>query len=114
MIYVKYLEKGVPVEASPVLVKWLDAQACAGWETIENETADGCPLCTTLGFLVYRDEDHIVVASTIEGENMNTGMKIPVGMIKSITTINIGEIDGKETDTTRLSNGKGQTLPFEF
>ncbi len=72
-------------------VVWHDALTTFGWE--DNEEADtNEELVTTIGFIVARGENTIIVASTIDkehGNQNNSRIKIPVGMIKTIKEVNV-------------------------
>jgi len=72
-------------------VVWHDALTTYGWE--DNEEADtNEELMTTIGFIVARGENTIIIASTIDndgGKMNNSRIKIPVGMIKTIKEVNV-------------------------
>lgn len=70
-----------------VEVFWLDAETSYGWEEIKETDLDPA-LCVTVGFLISFDKYHIVVASTYAHSSCNSRIKIPVGMIQTITELN--------------------------
>jgi len=74
-----------------VIVEWHDAATGHGWETIEEvDTKE--ELMITVGFVVGKGENTIVIASSIDKEQhgqSNSRIKIPLGMIKSIKELNI-------------------------
>lgn len=75
-----------------VLVEWVDAEEKgeSGWNDIKEMLAYAkkpCPVMRSVGFEVYRDEDHIALLSTIGPDECSTLEKIPLGFIKSITPL---------------------------
>ena len=69
-----------------VMVEWLDAETTYGWESDDEVNSDPAP-AITVGFLVKRTEDLIVIASTIDsthGTTNNSRIKIPIGMVVGI------------------------------
>ncbi len=71
-----------------VQIVWHDASTTYGWEA-HDEVDVGEELCTTIGFLIARGPETIVVASSIDDTNNNSRIKIPVGMVKTINEVNI-------------------------
>lgn len=68
-----------------VRVLWSDACAISAWTKIGDAvTPDPC---TTEGRLVEETPDHIIVASTISGDEYNAAMKLKRSWIDSITEI---------------------------
>jgi hypothetical protein len=72
-----------PVPYPVVEVVWNDASTDVGWDKVKKPKEE---LVLTLGFLVWNDDDHIVVASSICNDEYNTNcrIQIPIGMIKHI------------------------------
>ena len=66
-----------------VQILWHDACTTYGWEA-HDEVDLNEELCTTIGFLIARGPETIVIASSIDDTNNNSRIKIPVGMIKTI------------------------------
>ncbi len=71
-----------------VQVIWHDACTTYGWEA-HDEVDVNEELCTTIGFLVARGPETIVVASSIDLTNNNARIKIPVGMVKTINELQV-------------------------
>lgn len=71
-----------------VCIEWVDAEAsAAGWSEDDPEAAP--QILRTYGLLVRKDKNFVVHASTYDsalGRWSERG-KIPVGMVKRITTI---------------------------
>lgn len=71
-----------------VCIEWVDAEAAeAGWSEDDPETAP--QILRTYGLLVRKDKNFVVHASTYDpvlGRWSERG-KIPVGMVRRITTI---------------------------
>ena len=75
-----------------VLVEWIDAEEKgeAGWNDMKEMlryAKKPCPVMRSVGFEVYRGEDHIALLSTLGSEECSTCEKIPLGFIKSITPL---------------------------
>ena len=75
-----------------VEVIWLDAEEHGeiGWNDIKAQlryAKKPCPQMRTVGYEVYRDEDHISLLSSISVKDSSTVEKIPMAFIKSITTL---------------------------
>jgi hypothetical protein len=74
-----------------VHIKWQDAAAAGGWHdkeelasTLETEPS----LCETVGLLVERKNKEKVTVIQTFGSNQVTGIfEIPIGCIKSVTTL---------------------------
>ena len=47
-----------------VYIEWLDACASAGWNSIADIKSSGLAKMKSIGFLVYRDSDFVVVSSS--------------------------------------------------
>ena len=47
-----------------VYIEWLDACASAGWNSIADIKSAGLAKMKSIGFLVYRDSDLVVVSSS--------------------------------------------------
>tara|TARA_Y100000310_G_scaffold264069_1_gene274597 strand:+ start:1533 stop:1811 length:279 start_codon:yes stop_codon:yes gene_type:complete len=72
-----------------VEVLWIDAEEHGeiGWNVLKEQLAYAkkpCPIMKTVGFEVYRDNDHISLLSTIGDKECSTVEKIPISFIKSI------------------------------
>lgn len=65
---------------------WFDAETTHGWETDEEVNSENVPIIT-VGFLIKKTEDLIVIASSIDketGNQSNGRIKVPIGMVQSI------------------------------
>ena len=72
-----------------VEVLWINAEehGDTGWNNLKAQLAYAkkpCPIMKTVGFEVYRDNDHISLLSTIGDKECSTVEKIPISFIKSI------------------------------
>ncbi|MBC8442862.1 MAG: hypothetical protein H8D80_01595 [Proteobacteria bacterium] len=75
-----------------VEVVWIDAEEHGeiGWNDIKAQlryAKKPCPQMKTVGYEVYRDEDHISLLSSISVKDSSTVEKIPMAFIKTITTL---------------------------
>lgn len=74
-----------------VEVVWHDACTDSGWET-HDKTNITEELMITIGFLVARSENVVIIASSLDQEShlmSNSRIKIPVGMIKTIRELSV-------------------------
>ena len=72
-----------------VEVIWIDAEEFGdtGWNDMKEMlrySKKPCPDMRSVGYLVYKDDDHISLLSTIGNKECSTVEKIPVAFIKSI------------------------------
>ena len=72
-----------------VEVIWIDAEEFGdtGWNDMKEMlryAKKPCPDMRSVGYLVYKDDDHISLLSTIGNKECSTVEKIPVAFIKSI------------------------------
>ena len=75
-----------------VEVIWRDAEEHGeiGWNNTKEQLAYAkkpCPDMRSVGYLVYRDDDHISLLSTLGVKECSTVEKIPVAFIKSIEVL---------------------------
>lgn len=81
------------VESVPIIeVVWIDAEehGDTGWNDLKDllkKAKKPCPVMNTVGYEVYRDDDHISLLSTIGPDECSTLEKIPMGFIRSITVL---------------------------
>lgn len=68
-----------------VRVTWWDALAVACWQKTSEPMA--AQVCTTVGFLVAEDADHVMVAATVSDDECVAAMQIPRAMIRSMNEI---------------------------
>jgi len=74
-----------------VEVLWHDAVTSFGWEEKEDVAIDE-EICVTIGFLIKKGDNVVVVSSTIDsvnGNQSNSRIKIPIEMIKSMREVTI-------------------------
>jgi hypothetical protein len=97
-----------------VEVVWRDAEEHGdiGWNTLKDQLAYAkkpCPIMKSVGYEVYRDDDHISLLSSIGGKECSSVEKIPMAFIKVINKIvetpgiNLGS---PVTQRTRKRKGK--------
>ena len=75
-----------------VEVVWIDAEEHGeiGWNDLKaslKRAKKPCPVMNSVGYEVYRDDDHIALLSTIGPDECSTLEKIPTGFIRSITVL---------------------------
>ena len=75
-----------------VQVIWVDAEEYGetGWNDKKEMLAYAkkpCPDMRSVGYLVYRDDDHLSLLSTVGVKECSTVEKIPVAFIKSIEVL---------------------------
>jgi len=75
-----------------VEVVWLDAEEHGeiGWNDIKLQlryAKKPCPEMRTVGYVVYRNDDHIALLSSMGEKDCSTIEKIPMAFIKSITPL---------------------------
>jgi len=73
-------------------VIWKDAEEHGeiGWNTLKDQLSYAkkpCPTMHSVGYEVYRDEDHISLLSSIGGKECSSIEKIPMAFIKVINKI---------------------------
>lgn len=72
-------------------IVWYDAETQHGWELNEDTDTSNVPI-TTIGFMVAKGEHNVVIASSIDsvsGNQNNSRIKIPIGMIVSVKELNV-------------------------
>jgi len=72
-----------------VLVEWLDASARAGWTDLAD--AKDCPLapCMSVGFLIHKDKDRLVVVATVGTYAMGDRIAIPKPWVTKIEYLGV-------------------------
>jgi hypothetical protein len=66
-----------------IAVEWIDAVSNSGWEPIDKQEPPHT--CTTVGFLVFENQEYLTIAATF-GEppaETNNRISIPKGWIKN-------------------------------
>lgn len=79
-----------------VYVRWQDAEAFgdAGWTDtpdLYKWMREEMRLCTSVGFLVYKDKEMIVLCDTLADSQVGQGQKIPIKWIKEISVMDFCE-----------------------
>ena len=87
-----------------VEVVWVDAEEKGevGWNDIKEMVRYAekpCPTMRTIGYQIYRGDDHIALLSTIGPDECSSLEKIPIAFVKEIN-----ELSG----TTREKKAKGK------
>ena len=72
-----------------VEVVWKDAEELGdvGWNDLKKQLKEAkqpCPTMRTVGYAVYRGEDHIAILSTIGDKDCSTLEKIPMSFVLDI------------------------------
>jgi hypothetical protein len=72
-----------------VEVIWIDAEehGDVGWNDLKSQLAHArkpCPQMKSVGYCVYRDDEHISLLSTIGYKESSTLEKIPLGFVVSV------------------------------
>ena len=75
---------GKPETYEGVYVEWWDAEACGGWEKIDDVRKDTLPVIKTLGWLVREDDEMLVIAAAFSEDEINVYLKIPTLWVKSV------------------------------
>ena len=75
-----------------VEIHWIDAEEHGeiGWNNTKEQLAYAkkpCPTMKSVGYEVYRDEDHISLLSSIGDKECSSIEKIPMAFIKSINVL---------------------------
>lgn len=75
-----------------VEVVWIDAEEMGdvGWNDLTKQLRDAkkpCPKMHSVGYEVYRDDDHIALLSTMGKDLGSTLEKIPMGMVVRVTEL---------------------------
>ena len=75
-----------------VEIQWIDAEEHGeiGWNNTKEQLAYAkkpCPTMKSVGYEVYRDEDHISLLSSIGDKECSSIEKIPMAFIKSINVL---------------------------
>jgi len=75
-----------------VEVQWVDAEEHGevGWNNLKAQlkyAKKPCPLMRSVGFEVWRDEDHIALLSSVGDKECSTVEKIPIAFVQSVTVL---------------------------
>jgi len=77
----------VQKKARVVEVHWIDSTVISGWRDQENSEGcfkDLCGIIVSVGFLVYKDDNHIVIVQGISPFSYSDITKIPMECVKRI------------------------------
>lgn len=76
--------KGHPI----VLVEWTDSCSRDGWHDVEKSPSTyQTAKCRSVGWLLEKDENRVVLFSDGWGDEIGRIMAIPMGCVKSIKTL---------------------------
>jgi len=75
-----------------VEVVWMDAEEIGetGWNNLKSQIRDAkrpCPKMKSVGYLIYQDEKHVSLLSTMGKDLASTLEKIPTGFIVEINIL---------------------------
>lgn len=90
-----------------VEVVWLDAATTHGWESDAEVDSEDDPMIT-VGFLIRKTEDMLIIASSIDQETQamsNGRIKIPLGMVQSYKVLR------KSKGSAKKSTNMGTIIP---
>jgi len=86
------IHKKKPLEL--VRVIWVDAeeQGETGWndfKSIQNYARKPCPIMHSVGYVIYRDDEHISLISSMSMDRKNSSSceKIPITFVKEIVVL---------------------------
>ena len=82
----------MPMNYNIVEVTWIDAEESGdvGWNNLKEQlkyAKKPCPTMHSVGYEVFRNEEHIALLSSIGDKECSTIEKIPVAFIKSINPL---------------------------
>ena len=77
-----------------VRVTWTDAEELGetGWNNLKGQLKSArrpCPTIVTVGFLVYQDDTHVSVISSLGPDICGTVEKIPMGFVARIDKLTV-------------------------
>jgi len=83
-----------------VEVVWVDAEEKGevGWNDIKEMVRYAkkpCPTMRTIGYQIYRGDDHIALLSTIGPDECSSLEKIPIAFVKEINELTPGSREKK-------------------
>jgi hypothetical protein len=75
----------VRIDGRPLLlIRWRDAATFhAGWEKLDKIAQQTPPIVFSVGWLLKRTKHHVVIVSSIVGDEASCDVVIPTGMIVS-------------------------------
>ena len=105
-----------PKKYEVVRVHWRDAANYPGWKSladIEDIASDRCPLIQTIGWLIYRNDEFLLVAQSVGEKSASEILKIPSRYIDDmwIQSVDPTEKEEKEEKAEKeekkeIENGK--------
>lgn len=72
-------------EVTPVVVRWVDSMGCARWEKYSPARLE----CTSVGHLVTKTKDRVVICMTRSCYSTGYYMSIPMCAVKSIKKLKL-------------------------
>ena len=83
-------------EYDMVEVVWIDAEEHGeiGWNNLKAQlkyAKKECPVMRSVGFEVWRDDNHIALLSSIGDKECSTIEKIPIAFVRSVTVLSPSE-----------------------
>lgn len=71
-----------------VEVHWKDASTRSGWDTIEEYFTHGPAECVSVGYIIDKDENHILITQTqsVDGQS-NSALSIPSPWVLDIVEL---------------------------
>jgi hypothetical protein len=95
----------------PVKVVWHDAVNGQGWEGLDRIVAGAVPeKIESVGFLVYKDKQRIVLTTSIGGDEGLGWVVIPAPWIVEVRALTVGETKKK---TRRKAEAEIYQVPAE-
>ena len=70
-----------------VEITWSDTSASTGWYHRESLATQKCVVCKSIGYLVHKDKERVVLSGMMGDEEFNSIQYIPKGCIKEIRQI---------------------------
>ena len=77
-----------------VEVVWIDAEEHGeiGWNNLKAQlkyAKKPCPLMRSVGFEVWRDDNHIALLSSVGDKECSSVEKIPMGFVESVNLLTV-------------------------
>ena len=77
-----------------VEVVWIDAEEHGeiGWNNLKAQlkyAKKPCPLMRSVGFEVWRDDNHIALISSVGDKECSSVEKIPMGFVESVNLLTV-------------------------
>ena len=77
-----------------VRITWVDAEEIGetGWNPLKGQLRSAskpCPIILSVGYLVYQDEHHVSIISSLGPDICGTVEKIPMGFVTNIDKLTV-------------------------